>query len=82
MSRGRGSQRGNNRSEKNRLLRLSFLSPFASFSPYIEEQELDERLTAFEVMARFQQKRYCIEALKRGEDLDEPTDSERRFAFF
>ncbi len=39
---------------------------------------MDERLTAFEATARLQRKRRRIEALKRGEDPDEPTDSERR----
>jgi len=55
------------------------LSPLSSVSlPLrIEEQELDERLAAFEVTARFQRKRRRIEVLKRGEDFDEPVDSER-----
>ena len=76
------SRRGNNRSEKSRLPKPS--SPFPSISPpsYTEEQELDERLTTFEVIARLQRKRYRIEVLKRDEDLDKPTDSERRSISF
>jgi len=54
------------------------LSLFTSLPLHIEEQELDERLTAFKVTARFQRKRYRIETLKRDEDLNEPTDSKRR----
>ncbi len=42
---------------------------------------MDERLAAFEVTARLQRKRRRIEALERGEDPDEPTDSERRSIF-
>jgi len=50
--------------------------------PHIKEQELDEQLIALEITTRFQWKRHRIEALKRGEDFDEPTDFERYFAFF
>jgi len=39
---------------------------------------LDERLAALEAIARLQRKQYCIEALKRGKNLDKPADSERR----
>src|SRR6266566_4216684 len=79
-SRGRGSRRGNSRSKENRPLRPSSPSPPAS-PPHTEEQELDERLTALEITARLQQKRRRVEALKRDEDPNEPTDSERRSTF-
>ncbi len=75
--RGRGSRRGNSRSEENRLLRPLSPPPFTSLPLYTEEQELDKRLTAFETTTRFQRKRYRIEVLERNEDLDEPTDFER-----
>ncbi len=54
------------------------LPPPTSLPPRIEEQELDERLTTLETMARLQQKQRYIEALKKGENLDKPTDFERR----
>ncbi len=80
--RGQGFRRGNSRSEKSRLLRLSFLSPLVFPPLYTEEQELDERLTAFKAIVRLQRKRRCIEALERGEDPDESADFERRFISF
>ena len=76
--RGRGSRRGSSRSEESRLLRPSSPPPLVSPPLCTEKQELDEQLTTFEITARLQRKRCCIEVLKKGEDLNEPTDSERR----
>ncbi len=66
--RGRGSRRGSSRSKESRPPRPSSPPPPASLPPYTEEQELDERLTAFEATARLQRKRHRIK----------PIDSERR----
>jgi len=78
--RGRGSRRGSSRSEESRLPGPSSPPPPASPPPRTEKQELNERLTTFETTARLQRKRYRIEALERGEDLNEPADFERRSA--
>ncbi len=78
--RGRRSRRSSNRSEESRPLRPSSLLPFTSLPPYTEEQELDEQLATFKTTVRFQWKRRCIEALKKGKDLDELVDSKRRSA--
>ncbi len=78
--RGRGSRRGSSRSEESRPPGPSSPPPPASPPPRTEEQELDERLAALEATARLQRKRRRIEALERGEDPDEPADSERRSA--
>ncbi len=80
-SRGRRSRRSSSRSEESRLPGPSFLPPLASPPPRTEEQELDERLTAFETTAQLQRKRRRIEVLEKDEDLDKPTDSERRSTF-
>ncbi len=80
--RGRGSRRGSNRSEESRPLGPSSPPPPASLPPRTKEQELDERLAAFKATARLQRKRRRIKILKRGEDPDEPTDSERRSTSF
>src|SRR6266566_3413727 len=81
-SRGRRSRRNSSRSKESRP--PGPLSPPLSASPplRIEEQELDERLAAFETTVRFQRKRRRIEALKKDEDLDELTDFERRSTSF
>ncbi len=76
--RGRRSRRSSSRSEESRPPRPS--SPSPPISPLLrtEEQELDERLVTLEATARLQRKRRRIEALKRDEDPNEPTDSKRR----
>ena len=80
--RGRRSRRGSSRFEESRPLGPSSPPPFAFPPPRIEEQELDERLTVFEVTARFQWKRRRVETLKKSKDPNEPTDSKRRFISF